>query len=154
MVGVTKYNMTENYKQKLAQGREYEEFVCKQLKKKMCLSINVFSNKKEQYNIGESKQGFEIKLDNKFQKTKNIYIEISEKSNPNNRSYVDSGIYRDDNSWIVLIGNYEVIYFFGKNDLKLMHESKKYREVQTSTSKGFLIPEKDCEKYKLKKITI
>jgi len=148
--------MTKNYKEKLKIGKEYEAFVCKLLKERINLEITVFENKEDQYNIGESKQGFEIKFDNKHKETGNLFIEVEEKSNQNNPNYVKSGILRNDNSWALLIGNREKIYFFGINTLKLLYESKKFRtiEIKEKTAKGFLLNEKHIEKYSEKTIIV
>ena len=43
---------------------------------------------------------------------------------------------------------------FSKKHLILMYESKKYKELETPTSRGILINKKDAEKYCIKKILI
>jgi hypothetical protein len=104
-------------------------------------------SKKFQYSTGENLQGIEIKFDDKMNTTGNVYIETMEKSDPNNLKYIESGIFRNDQSWLYLIGNYSVIYIFSKKHLQLMHDSNKYRKVTTATSIGFLVPILDAEKY-------
>ena len=154
MDGVMNCKMTNIYKERLLDGKNYEKFVCKVLKNKMNLSIDIFENVQDQYNIGESQQGFEIKYDKLHKKTKNIFIEVSEKTNKNNFNYINSGIYRNDNSWILLIGNYNVIYFFGISTLKLLFETNRFKKITTETSKGFLLNQEDIEKYNINKIII
>ncbi len=154
MGGVMNCKMTDIYKERLLQGKEYENFVRKVLKEKMNLSVDVYKNIQDQYNIGESEQGFEIKYDKRYKETNNIYIEVAEKTNKNNLNFIDSGIYRNDNSWILLIGNFDVIYFFGINTLRLLYETDRFKEVNTETSKAFLLYPEDIKKYKLKKIIL
>jgi len=154
MGGVMNCKMTDIYKERLLQGKEYENFVRKVLKEKMNLSVDVYKNIQDQYNIGESEQGFEIKYDKRYKETNNIYIEVAEKTNKNNLNFIDSGIYRNDNSWILLIGNFDVIYFFGINTLRLLYETDRFKKVKTETSKAFLLYPEDIEKYKLKKIIL
>ena len=154
MGGVMNCKMTDIYKERLLQGKEYENFVRKVLKEKMNLSVDVYKNIQDQYNIGESEQGFEIKYDKRYKETNNIYIEVAEKTNKNNLNFIDSGIYRNDNSWILLIGNFDVIYFFGINTLRLLYETDRFKEVKTETSKAFLLYPEDIKKYKLKKIIL
>jgi len=154
MGGVMNCKMTDIYKERLLQGKEYENFVRKVLKEKMNLSVDVYKNIQDQYNIGESEQGFEIKYDKRYKETNNIYIEVAEKTNKNNLNFIDSGIYRNDNSWILLIGNFDVIYFFGINTLRLLYETDRFKKVNTETSKAFLLYPEDIEKYKLKKIIL
>mgnify|MGYP000515657790 CR=1 FL=1 len=146
--------MTENYKNMLQKGLEFQDFVTDILIKEIGISLSSYSSIKYQYSKGENKQGFEIKFDDKYKNTGNIYIEISEKSNENNINYISSGIYRNDNTWLYIIGNYEEIFIFSKKHLILMHESKRHKEVITNTSNGFLIKKEDAEKYCTKKITL
>jgi len=148
------YNMTENYAKCLEKGLQFQDFITDVLIKELGISLSTYNSKKFQYLKGENKQGFEIKFDDKFKITKNIYIEIAEKSNPKNYEYVKSGIYRNDNTWLYLIGDYECIYIFSKKHLQLMHNMNKYKLVKTSTSQGFLVPEKECNKYSINKIII
>lgn len=131
--------MTPYYREKLKQGLHYQDFVVEELYK-IGLPIISYSSKEYQNMIGENKAGIEIKNDMNFRKTGNFYIEIAEKSNAENRNFVDSGIYRKDNTWLYLIGDEIEIFIFGKNQLEYLHKKGKYREVQISTSKGFLLP--------------
>jgi hypothetical protein len=147
-------NMTENYKNMLLKGLEFQDFVTDILIKELGIALSTYSSIRYQNKKGENKQGFEIKFDDKYKDTGNIYIETAEKSNENNINYVDSGIYRSDNTWIYIIGNYQELYIFSKSHLVLMHKSKNYIEKTTKTSKGFLIPQKDAEKYCTKKIIL
>jgi len=114
--------------------------------------LSSLSSRKYQYSVGENLQGIEIKFDDKYNKTGNLYIEVKEKSNPKNINYINSGIYRNDNSWIYLIGNYEEIFIFGKSHLKLIYEKGKNIKIKKPTSIGFLLKKEDAEKYCIKKI--
>lgn len=145
--------MTEYYKEKLEQGLEFQDFVTDILFNELFIPLSSYQSKKYQLK-GENKQGIEIKFDDKFNDTGNIYIEISEKSNADNINFIDSGIYRNDNTWLYIIGNYKILFIFGKNTLKLMYKSKRYKEVEIPTSRGFLIPKIDAEKYALKIIRL
>ena len=139
-------NYKEYYKEKLEEGLEYQDFVSEVLYK---IGIPLFSYNSKKYQIkhGENKLGIEIKFDNKSAETGNIYIEIAEKSNPANANFVLSGIYRNDNTWLYVIGNYKKVFIFSKTILKLLHKGNRYKNVQTDTSRGFLLPLKDAEKY-------
>lgn len=154
MDGVMNYNMTENYKFCLQKGLEFQDFITDILIAKLGIPLSTYSSAKYQNISGENKQGFEIKFDDKYIDTGNIYIEVKEKSNANNLNFVYSGIYRTDNTWLYLIGNYKEVFIFSKKHLQLMHKSNKYKEVQTLTSIGFLIPKLECEKYSIQKLII
>lgn len=154
MVGEMKFKMTENYKEMLQKGLEYQDFVTDVLINELGIALSSYGSTKYQYTKGENKQGFEIKFDDKYKTTNNLYIETEEKNNKLNLYFVASGIFRNDNTWLFVIGNYEEIFIFSKKHLKLMFASKKFRSVETETSKGFLIDKINAENYCIKKIVI
>lgn len=140
--------MNQYYKEKLEQGQQYQDFVTEKLYK-IGLPIISYSSKKYQYTIGENKCGFEIKFDDKLKNTGNLYIEVAEKSNAVNENYIASGIYRNDNTWLYIIGDYSIIYIFSKKQLRKIYEDTKrietFKRVTIPTSKGFLVPAKYAE---------
>jgi len=144
--------MNEYYKKMLEIGLEYQDFVVERLYD-VGLPLISYSSKKFQHLIGENKAGFEIKKDQKFRDTNNFYIEIAEKSDPNNFEYIQSGIYRNDNTWLWIQGDEKNIYVFSKKQLIILHKSKRYKEIKTATSIGFLLPFQEALKnYVIKEI--
>jgi hypothetical protein len=144
--------MTFYYKEKLNQGLFYQDKVMEELYKHGIPLIS-YSSKEYQNMIGENKAGIEIKNDSKFRETGNFYIEVAEKSNEINKEYFPSGIYRNDNTWLYIIGDTKGFFIFSKKQLRLLEQSKKYKEVRIPTSKGFLFPIQDAMKlYSLKEI--
>ncbi len=142
--------MTEEYKEKLKAGQVFQDFVQKQLLKH---GIIVMLNTSEKYQntIGESLSGVEIKLDRRFEETGNLYIEVAEKSDRYNPNYVESGIYRNDNTWLYCIGNYNQVFLIPKKQLQIIHKDYingqyiGYRRQgikikKTPTSEGMVIP--------------
>jgi len=144
--------VTEYYKEMLEKGLEYQDFVMERLIEELGISLTQYSSKKFQYNVGENKQGIELKFDDRYKKTGNLYIETAEKSNANNTRFISSGIYRNDNTWLYLIGNYEIIFIFSKKYLVYIHEKKIFREIEIPTSQGFLLDSVGADKYCLRKI--
>lgn len=151
-------NYKSYYKECLQKGLEFQDFVSSLLLKELGLPLTAFNSKKYQYSLGENAQGIEIKFDDKYKATGNIYIETHEKADPERDNYTESGIYRNDNSWLYLIGNYSEVFIFSKKILHLLdsanQDRKQFKQVQTKTSIGFLLPKSDAEKYCAKKITI
>ena len=141
--------MTDYYKEKLEQGLEFQDHVTELLMSELGISLSSYSSRKWQLR-GENKQGIEIKYDAVHNRTGNFYIEVSEKSAPDNPAYVPSGIYRDDNTWLYIIGDYEKLYIFGKSFLCNLHKSGKCVEKQIDTSRGFLLTQEQADKYVLK----
>jgi hypothetical protein len=145
--------MTDQYRKCLEKGLEYQDFVCELLISELGIPVTMYASKKWQIQ-GENRQGLEIKFDDRYETTGNIYIEVAEKADANNLNYVRSGIYRDDNTWLFCIGNYSELYIFGKKHLVLMHQRGNFKEVKTPTSIGFLLDKESAEKYCLKHINI
>lgn len=140
--------MNEYYESKLADGKNFEKFVYDVLKDMGLVVVKPHLTKEMQLK-GENSIGWEIKYDERMVETNNVYIEVAEKSDPKNNSYVKSGIYRDDNSWLWLIGDYSEIYIIQKNLLKMLVETGKYRKVENNrkSSIGYLIPKETMRKY-------
>ena len=102
----TKEDYTTYYNKQLEKALEFQDFVADKLYN-IGISLNCYSSRKYQYEKGESRSGIEIKFDDQRKKTGNLYIEYAEKSNPNNKNYVPSGIERKDNTWLYVIGDYD-----------------------------------------------
>jgi len=130
----------------LESGRQFQDFVCEQLAKDNIVLQNL-SSKKYQYELGENLQGFEIKLDRLCTKTKRLSIEIAEKTKASNSAWVRSGIYRDDNTWLYIQGNYQILFIFFKNFLKGLHICSRYELDEIPTLKKFYLPFEDAHKY-------
>jgi hypothetical protein len=143
------YGLTEQYETNLSKGTEYQDFVMEKLHE-IGITIMSYSSKKYQVLYGENRAGVEIKFDDRMKETGNIYFELSEKSKAGNKEYITSGIFRNDNTWLYAIGNYEIIYLCGKKHLRQIYEREKgnrkfARFVETPTSRGMLLPQKYVE---------
>lgn len=139
------------YKEKLAEGQEYQDFVVDMMYQ-IGIPIVVFGSRRYQFERGESIAGIEIKHDGQYEKTGNLYIETAEKSDPGNPAHIASGIYRDDNSWLFVIGNRTRIFVFSITMLRIfdaMEQGEKPRFIHTgiATSRGFLLPGEAAERY-------
>lgn len=138
--------MTEYYERKLQQGLEYQDFVSDKLRVEG-FNIGVYSSRKYQLQHGESAIGIEIKFDNRFSETGNLYIETHEKSDARMQNYVLSGINREDKTWGYLIGNYNEAFLLNKKQLReicgwAIERQRNYNMYrrETPTSKGLTIP--------------
>lgn len=138
-------------------GLEFQDFVCELLSEQGIILQNLVS-KKRQFERGENIQGFEIKLDLRCTETKRLSIEIAEKAKAGNPVWIASGIYRDDNSWLYIQGNYEVLYVFAKKFLVLLHKAdqeraqKRFPEHETLTVRAFYLSFDDADKWAAKVI--
>jgi hypothetical protein len=139
-------------------GIKFEDFVAKVIWEKYGIKIEYYRNKYDQYNKGESKQGFEVKFDGTCIKTERLSIEIAEKTNGNNIDWIDSGIYRKDNTINYIQGNYTIIYIFSKRLLQILHEKNIYEKAEwpkdLPTVKKFYLPFTHADFYCDKKIIL
>jgi len=135
-------------------GIEFQDFVCEKMLSELGIAFTNYQSMKFQFASGENKQGIEIKLDKDITSTLNASIEIAERTRKD-RVFVPSGIYRNDNSWLYIQGNYKIIFIFAKNILMLLHKSGRYKDevpVKVPTIKRFLMPLDDAWKYAAKVI--
>lgn len=139
------------YQEKLEEGLRFQDVVTKELYLRGIVVVG-YSSRYFQNNEGENMLGAEIKRDGRFRETGNLYIETSEKSHPDNFAFVPSGIYRPDNSWLFVIGDEQTVYIFSTKYLTMLEQ--RYHKVEKPTSKGFLMPIDEAEKYCIRKIDI
>jgi hypothetical protein len=135
------------YKAKFEGALLYQDFVVDISLQVLGFAIMQYSSRAYQNTVGESRTGVEIKHDEKFARTGNLWIETAEKAMPRAGDYVPAGIYRTDNSWIYVIGDYNTIFYFAKNVLRILAGKYRIMPNKTATSLGFLLPERDAEKY-------
>lgn len=136
-------------KNKIESGLIYQDFVIDCCWTLLGLPIVQYASRLYQYNVGESRTGAEIKHDEKFSNTGNLWIEVREKARPRPGDYVPSGIQRSNNCWLYIIGDYDTIFIFPVALLRLLAASGKYRTLEnhTKTSCGFLLPKDHAMKY-------
>ena len=154
-----KYNLNNSgHMDSFEVGSSFEDFVCIELSKQGIILQNIHS-RKFQYETGENLQGYEIKYDSRCTgcstdkpPTNRLSIEVAEKTDENNINYIPSGIYRDDNSWLYIQGNYHQFWIFQKKLLVMLHNSNRYKKKTLPTIKTFYLPVKDADKYCAKKI--
>lgn len=151
-MALTEYQKSNYYQSNLEAGREYQDFVLDQFLK-IGMPIVGYSSYKYQKEKGETAAGIEIKYDKKFKETRNLYIEYGEKD-PGSKEYFQSGILREDNTWLYAIGDYKTIFIFPKNYLEMFKSASnlKLRHVKTDTSEGYLLPELVALRYAIKVI--
>ena len=140
------------YQEKLEQGLQFQDHVTDVLYEQGMVVVTYVS--KARGLKAENKLGVEIKRDAKFRETGNLFIEVAEKSHPSNPLFVSSGIYRKDNSWLYAIGDEQTLWIFSKKILVLLIEAKppRYQRREIPTSRGYLLPLSDGDKYALKRI--
>lgn len=139
------------YQKKLQQGLEFQDVVTQALYQRGIVVVG-YASRAFQNKCGENMLGAEIKNDERFRQTGNLYIEIAEKSHPDKPNYAPSGIMRTDNSWLYVIGDIKTVWIFSKKHLVMLKD--RYTIIQTPTSIAHLMPMAAADKYSLLKIEL
>ena len=137
------------YAERREAGERYQDFVTRELQPRGIICQTLISKREQQK--AENLLGLEIKFDDKLASTGNLWIETHEKSSPDRKDYVPSGILKPDNSWFYGIGDYEIFYIFGRLNLLLLLlsvtkspgyccQGVTYWENNRKTSLGLLMP--------------
>lgn len=129
--------MDEYYKNKLEESNLFQDHWAKQFLLQRGIPLQFFCSKKNQIH-GECIQGYELKYDSLFRKTKRLYIETHEKQNMATQ-WVESGILKVDNSIYLVIGDYELVFIFSKQQLIEEYKKVYWNSIEKNTSKGFVI---------------
>lgn len=128
-------------------GNEFTDFVMEALMRRGIV-IQIYTSKRYQYNVGESLQGAEIKLDNRCTDTGRLSIEIAEKTARDVDSWTPSGIYRNDNTWLYIQGNYQCFWVFLKKTLINLHNDGTREECEhNGTIRKFYISLEEADLY-------
>ena len=143
--------MNKYFTKKFQQGLEFQDHVMDVLHYASGISLYCYSSRKFQKEKGENRSGFEIKYDSKYADTDNLYIETEDIQSG---KFVPSGIYAEDNSWLYIIGNYSEFFILSKKMMQNLATQKNYHKVDTPTSKGFLFPKEEAQKYCLHKYSL
>lgn len=139
------------YQRKLEQGLQFQDVVTQALYLRGIVVVG-YASRQWQVQKGENFLGAEIKRDGYFRQTGNLYLETAEKSHPDNKDYIPSGIFRRDNSWLFVIGDERTIYIFSIKYLRKL--AGRYQPVIKATSKGVLMPIKEAERYCIRKLEL
>jgi hypothetical protein len=133
---------------------KFQDFIVDLMIKEVGIAMSNYCSKYYQHNIGENRQGIEIKYDRRILETGNVSIEVAEKSRADIANWTNSGILREDNSWLYIQGNYDIVLIFGKEILKRLYYARYIEKVwePKKTIKTFLMKLDDAKKYALKVI--
>lgn len=143
----TRYKDSKD-KNSIENGNRFQDYICDLLLDKYGIIVQNYTSALYQFKKGENKQGFEIKFDHWCSITKRLSIEIAERTNIEN-SFVQSGIYRKDNSIFYVHGNMDIVFLFSKKMLQGMHKTGRYEEKEEPTIKAFYIPFEHAIKYSI-----
>lgn len=140
---------------KQTKGLKFESFIMDWFCQEKNINLSHYTLLKEQIEKGENRQGIEIKNDQRFMETGNLFISVQ-------RDYgytkYESGIYKNQ-SWLYVIGNEDEFYIFAIKHLKQYYEHNKpalfngFTSIKNGIDKGFLLSKKQAERICIEKVT-
>jgi len=145
-LGVTRYPNAPR-SDTIEAGNIFEDYVCDRLSG-MGIVLRTYKSKQFQLGKGENRIGWEIKLDEGVIKYKHLSIEIAERSrNDPALKWTNSGIYRNDNSWLYVHGNMETFWILFKPALvKFFEDTHPATQEKFGTIKTFYLEYQDADK--------
>lgn len=145
--------MSESYAELLELGQQFEDHVNEWLWEEG-IGFQNFRSKKYQFDKGENTARIEVKFDRRFEETGNLCFE-TEEVGTNSGEWHSSALSRGQ-CMLFAIGNYGTLYLFGANRLKDLFARFERdpecavncgaRAYETSTSRGWLLPESTANK--------
>lgn len=129
--------------QKFKNGITFESHITDWFQKEKGIVLSTYHADKEQRK-GENRQGIEIKNDQCFKDTGNLFISVKRQYGSLDLKW---GVFKEDNSWLYVIGDKTKHWIFLRKTLQRYYTLKKPELKQTNIEKGgveygFLLP---CE---------
>jgi len=128
-------SLHENYGQNLEVGTEFQDFVADTLHEEAGLVVHNYRSRKYQVNKGENRIRLEVKLDRKWHKTGQLFIETEERWNTE-VPMRPAGI--NANNWLYAIGDNQKFWVFATSTLRNLEAQCARKE--TPTARGFVLP--------------
>lgn len=145
--------MKTNIKQN--KGLKFESYIMDWFAKEKNINLSHYTTYEEQISKGENRQGVEIKNDQMFKNTGNLFISVE-------RDYGyaihPSGIFKDQ-SWLYVIGDKDCFYIFSTKHLREYYKEQNpklfsgFKTAKGGTEKGFLINHKTADRLCVEKVT-
>lgn len=140
---------------KQSNGLKFESFVYDWFTTEKNINLSHYTTKEEQYLKGENRQGVEIKNDQMFKNTGNLFISVE-------RDYGytvhPSGIFKEQ-SWLYVIGDKSIFYIFSTKQLREYYKEQNpklfsgFKTAKGGTEKGFLINQQTADRLCIEKVT-
>jgi len=145
--------MKTNTKQN--KGLKFESYIIDWLANEKNINLSHYTTYEEQIHKGENRQGIEIKNDQMFSKTGNLFISVERVYDYTTHP---SGIFKNQ-SWLYVIGDKDCFYIFSTKQLRQIYQGNKpklyngFKTPKGGTEKGFLLNKKMADKFCIEKIS-
>ncbi len=151
-------NKSAYYIKNLMDSHKLEVYAAHIFKTQCDLDIGLFYGSSQQYSMGETKVGIEIKCDKLSKSTGNYYFEYQERLHASG-PWVNSGLLKNDNTKYYLYGDIGSITLFAKStllqfyqDIVIEHKTIPGcmpKSAKRGTSKGFIVSAQTMKQYAL-----
>lgn len=145
--------MKTNTKQN--KGLKFESYIMDWFAKEKNINLSHYTTYEEQIHKGENRQGIEIKNDQMFKNTGNLFISVEREYD---YATHPSGIFKDQ-SWLYVIGDKDCFYIFSTKQLRQIYNGNKpklfngFKTPKGGTEKGFLLNKKMADKFCIEKVS-
>lgn len=128
----------KDWEEKFREAQIFQDYAAIRLYKKGIMAFP-FTSALYQQKVGECVSGIEYKYDRLFRETGNLFIEFEARFTPE-QEFRESGLLRNDNTWLYVIGDFYTLYLLSKR--QLLNEVKFLEEVTNNmgTARGYLLP--------------
>lgn len=132
----------------LQMGKLYQEIIRVVLSRRLRLELHFYDSQAEQYDLGESQEGMEIKLDAWCSKTGHLSIEVGEKTQAAQAHFTPSGIMRQDNSSWYIQGDLKRCWAFKKAALQEFFKQARPPVIEDNppTIRKFYLPIREANR--------
>ncbi len=145
--------MKTNIKQN--KGLKFESYIMDWFAKEKNINLSHYTTYEEQISKGENRQGIEIKNDQMFKNTGNLFISVEREYGYTTHP---SGIFKNQ-SWLYVIGDKDCFYIFSTKQLRQIYNGNKpklfngFKTPKGGTEKGFLLSTKMADKFCVEKVS-
>jgi hypothetical protein len=145
-----------DYLTQLVKGESYQDKVARRIKQEFDYDIHFYASRRDQYEIGESAEGIEIKYDSWISRSGRMSIEIAEKTRADLPEFTPSGIFRQDNTRYYLQGDDNHVWCFVKTALQEHYRTSKPETIDNNppTIRKFYISVAQADSLAWKKVKL
>jgi hypothetical protein len=133
--------VSDYYAEQLALAEAWERYIVARLRREG-IPAERHTTKEAQIGLGDMRIGpdhVELKLDQKFVETGNLFIEVNEKRRPEQEHWTASGIFASSCARWYGVGDYRDWFLFERVALRQLVRPERIITIKRATSQGFLL---------------
>jgi hypothetical protein len=133
--------VSDYYAEQLARAEAWERYIVARLTREG-IPIVRHETKRAQISYGDVRIGpdhVELKLDQHFVETGNLFIEVEEKRRAEQAAWIASGIFASSEARWYGVGDYRDFFLFNRDALRQVARPERIITIKRGTSRGFLM---------------